>query len=440
MILAGQDEPLHIVCKRGFAISYQVSHWYVEDIIQRLKNGEVNCLKNFNVDPIVCEEMVSSAKLKAFAEQYGIYLSSEQLGSLGLGSDVPSMMCASWMGYYFRLVGDQVPNSDTEIHLEPIPKKLVYEEYVYDMEASGEEVVTLQTFRKIWNKVYPYVKVRKYKTSCGHCNLCSLLGEKRRQFRDRNGRQEVTNLFPLHCLSIMGERRAYYDRRMEAMNNKTLFLSTIADGMQQNHCFLPWFGNQKAPAKHVKQHLQGVLMHGDNITIYRTFGNVGGGANLAIHTWLLSLERYFKKHNELPRTLYHQIDGGPENANQEFLAICALLVASGLVDKVVLTRLPVGHTHEDIDGLFALIWRKLRDEFCLVPSEFVDLIKMALKKKVNVRVVDLLALPDYVNLLAGCFDKSLSRFAKEEWTVNQFIFEFDASRPCQVIKSILLHR
>ena len=165
-------------------------------------------------------------------------------------------------------------------------------------------------------------------------------------------------------------------------------------------------------------------MHGDTMTIYRTFANVGGGANLAIHTWLLSLEDYARRHNwNLPKVIYHQIDGGPENANKEFLALCSLLVSSGLVDKIVLTRLPVGHTHEDIDALFALIWKKLRDEHIYTPLEFSKLICEALKKKVKVNVVDIYCIPDYVSLLSDCVDSSLGRFSKEEWAQLQFVLE-----------------
>lgn len=225
-------------------------------------------------------------------------------------------------------------------------------------------------------------------------------------------------------MSTMGERRKYYDRRTEAMLNKYMFLSTISDGMQQNHCLLPWFGHNKMPAVHIKQHLQCVLMHGHNMTVFRTFANVSGGANLAIHTWLLSLEQhYLANGGKLPRVIYHQVDGGPENANNEFLAICALLVACRLVDKVVLSRLAVGHTHEDIDGIFALIWCFIRGEFVLSPSQFVKMIKKALVKKVKVWVVDLFAIPDYVRMLVGCIDPHLGHYAKEEWTQLQWIFE-----------------
>jgi hypothetical protein len=425
VLLIGEGENMHLVCRRGFARAYSVSHWYIEDIITRLKKGHLNCLAELDPCAHVNPNVISDRRIQTFAEDFGIMLTPEQCGSLRLKQSVPSLLCASWMMYYFALVGDQVPNSDHEIHLEPIPKKEVYKEYVYDMEFLDEEPVTLETFLRIWKDVYPYVKVRKYKNSCGHCNLCTTLSEKRRKFRDRAGREEVTNLFALHRMSTMGERRTYYDRRLQASLSPSLFLSTISDGMQQNHCLLPWYGNSKSPGSyHIKQHLQGVYMHGDNMTVFRTFANVGGGANLAIHTWLLSLENYWIRNgHRFPNVIYHQIDGGPENANEEFLAICALLVACRLVYKVVLTRLPVGHTHEDIDGLFALIWRMLRDEHIYTPYEFAKLIVTALKKKVKVNVVDLFCLPDYVSVLEDCIDPVLGRFVKEEWAQLQFTFE-----------------
>lgn len=40
--------------------------------------------------------------------------------------------------------------------------------------------------------------------------------------------------------------------------------------------------------------------------------------------------------------------------------MCELLIARGLTKRIVLTRLIVGHTHADIDGVFGRIWTKLR--------------------------------------------------------------------------------
>ena len=57
-----------------------------------------------------------------------------------------------------------------------------------------------------------------------------------------------------------------------------------------------------------------------------------------------------------PRTIYLQIDGGSENANGVFLALVELLVIKGLARNIKVSRLKVGHTHEDIDGIFGVLW------------------------------------------------------------------------------------
>ena len=41
-------------------------------------------------------------------------------------------------------------------------------------------------------------------------------------------------------------------------------------------------------------------------------------------------------------------------------------MARGLVHQIVLTRLMVGHTHEDIDAKFAQVWKFCRVLNCIV--------------------------------------------------------------------------
>ena len=96
------------------------------------------------------------------------------IGALRLAGSLKSMLCASWMQYYFSLVGDHAPNTNSEIHLDPVTRKDIYEEYKYDMinmSNNKNNVVSQDVFQDVWSKVFPYVKVRKYKSSCGHCNL-----------------------------------------------------------------------------------------------------------------------------------------------------------------------------------------------------------------------------------------------------------------------------
>ena len=91
---------------------------------------------------------------------------------------------------------------------------------------------------------------------------------------------------------------------------------------------------------------QGVLEHGKRFVIYRTFHNLTNNANLSIYCFLAQLEAFRLRQGRHPEKIFYQVDGGSENANKYLLAICELLVSAGIVREIVLTRLPVGHTHE----------------------------------------------------------------------------------------------
>ena len=119
------------------------------------------------------------------------------------------------MNYYFKLVAENVPNAAEELHLEPIKKKDIYEEYQFDVKCYHElvEPIRLELFLDIWASVFDYVKIRKFKQCCGKCNLCAHLSELRRKFTDVRGREEVTRLFEVHRITYMGEREGYYSRR-----------------------------------------------------------------------------------------------------------------------------------------------------------------------------------------------------------------------------------
>ena len=85
-----------------------------------------------------------------------------------------------------------------------------------------------------------------------------------------------------------------------------------------------------------------------------------------------------------------------------------LVNARGLTNKIRLTRLMVGHTHEDIDGKFALIWKKIRSAHVLSPNEYVKFIKYACSKEAT-EVVDVFSIPDYSSYIKQFIDPDFER-------------------------------
>lgn len=134
-----------------------------------------------------------------------------------------------------------------------------------------------------------------------------------------------------------------------------------------------------------------------------------------------------RENNKLPDTVYYQIDGGSENVAKEVLLICELLVARRLTYKIFLSRLMVGHTHEDIDARFGTIWSHMRNRFVYTPQEYTRMIHGAYGTKLPIIVKDVWVVPNYKLLVRPYMDKKFGRYAKttkdKNWTQLQFIFE-----------------
>lgn len=98
------------------------------------------------------------------------------------------------------------------------------------------------------------------------------------------------------------------------------------------------------------------------------------------------------------------------------------------MSKVVISRLMVGHTHEDIDARFALIWKRVRSAFVLCMSQYKKAIEQAVSRdSLPCAVKDIHTVPDYSSFITKHMDKKFSRYAKRmgehDWSVLQFTME-----------------
>ena len=174
---------------------------------------------------------INDHRVIQFWKLYNISLTRKQLRAIKVPNKLSSL---TWMNYYyFKLMGDNVPNASEELHLGPIKKNCIYEEYCADFVASGDccAPVNMELFLELWREVYGYVKIRRFKQCCGECNLCARLSELRRQFLDIRGREEVARLFLLHWCTYMGERERFYARRGLALRESWDYISTLTDSM-----------------------------------------------------------------------------------------------------------------------------------------------------------------------------------------------------------------
>jgi hypothetical protein len=49
------------------------------------------------------------------------------------------------------------------------------------------------------------------------------------------------------------------------------------------------------------------------------------------------------------------------------------LVKEGVFDRIDVSRLPVGHTHEDIDAMFGVLWRAAQGKTIVTPQQWKEM-------------------------------------------------------------------
>jgi hypothetical protein len=339
-----------------------------------------------------------------------------------------------WLFNYFTYFGHTAPNRDmTTVAIQF--RFDVYAKYYEEFEKAGVDdglVVPRQKLLELWRTCFPNVVERHSVNLDGKCETCYRIDE---IMKTDNNKKVIDCAKRLHNIHRGGlfqlERGAYQERILEAMlqdPNDQKLLSIVIDGMDQSHCRCPYEGTQHSFSAPLIQHFTGVKEHcpgGSNIIIYRTINTLSGKSpNIIIHVILDRLEQFFLRHGRYPEKFYLQIDGGSENANRWVLGLLELLVAKRIVKTVLYSRLPVGHTHCDIDGIFGILWKHIFNEPCQTLSRYEEIIKTAFKLAgLEVEVKDLFVCPDYKQIIGPFVDPNLSNLHCTKNTKHQWRFD-----------------
>jgi hypothetical protein len=98
---------------------------------------------------------------------FGLKFSMEDVTAVNIKHTATSVMTAVWMENFFNLTGDQIPNSNGQIHLEKQERKSIYNEYAEDSKYFGRKYLTYSQFLDMWKRCFSHVKIRVYKQVTG---------------------------------------------------------------------------------------------------------------------------------------------------------------------------------------------------------------------------------------------------------------------------------
>ena len=168
-----------------------------------------------------------------------------------------------------------------------------------------------------------------------------------------------------------------------AKDNAKLFPNEslcFIDGMGQNTTMVPKIRQsvKGIEGRYVKTHLCGVLVHGEGLYSDVWIDSHHKHDNNQVITFIMYAIADVKARRGgiLPSTLRIQADNcGSENKNQYMFGMCAALVGLGYFAEIHLGFLLVGHTHEDIDQIFSVIFGTLKRQDVDSMQQLLDLVK-----------------------------------------------------------------
>ena len=238
----------------------------------------------------------------------------------------------------------------------------------YCIRRAGAYEVQLTQFRKYLREylLTKQIFMRKRKDCAGKCTICEVLTKQRREVKTRQDLLDWKELNDKHQKDYRTERESYNKRRADGSNTFGTTDSYCFDGAANNNTVCPHFPvkvksmSDKA-GSFFHLHLQAVVMHGVVLFMCLLMPWVPGkDVNMCLTTFNILLRYVATETTRFFRPTCHvQMDGGSENWNRHVFGFFCYLVHYGLYKEIYLHRLPVGHSHNDVDGFFGLLKMKL---------------------------------------------------------------------------------
>ena len=247
-------------------------------------------------------------------------------------------------------------------------------------------VCHLSWFKFIWKNDprVAHIRLRKH-LRFALCPVCAGFINTRFHALGENVRKDIKAKEREHAIFVRREREAYYDRRRLAYTEPKKYFSIIVDGADQSAYGLPhWWIIDKSVTElyRLRNHLMGVIVHGQGLYGMSFLDNFKHGANITIEAVHRVLLKEFARRGYLPRIFYLQLDNTTKQCKSQYIcAFLGCLVGWDVFDEVVVSYLPVGHTHEDIDQLFSRIATYLRRHDARARQEFHDAFCQACRTK-----------------------------------------------------------
>jgi hypothetical protein len=215
--------------------------------------------------------------------------------------------------------------------------------------ASHSEIASLTYFRAVWSQDHKQGKytIRRW-LPFAKCTVCKKFKDNERLEKNSIARKDIQTAYDKHLREVKLERQHYYSNRLRSESDPATYLSLIIDGADQSDHQCPhWCERSHASAACTRQklYLYGCIAHGRKAYVYTVPDHVKQGHDTTIEVIWRVLNDTLLREGKIPPVLLLQLDNTTKQNKGRFLfAFLGMLVHYGVVRKVVVSFLPVGHT------------------------------------------------------------------------------------------------
>ena len=332
-----------------------------------------------------------------------------------------------YLGKYETII---LPQSGERI-LE-IPKKadaLAYAKGICESKFDPAVVPSKKYLDRIWRTDDEFKNIKVHRTlPFSKCDTCSEFDTAYSRTSDPAARKEIIAKKQAHKALVSQDRDGYYTRGAKATMRPREFMSLIVDGADQSKYELPYRPRSTKTADTLwkqKIHVMGAISHGRRVSAFISTDDIKHGNNVTIEVIHRVLWKTLEDEEFLPPVLFLQLDNTTRQCKAQYvMAYLHSLVDAGVFKKIVVSFLPVGHTHEDIDQFFSVLSKTLKHQNCYTREELAAIIAKVLPKHegykhpVHVELMDEIAnyshfVKNRVKMPEGIMDWHQFRFFKE---------------------------
>jgi len=270
----------------------------------------------------------------------------------------------AWLKLYVDSLGECAPDSDTT-YLPPITKLEVYHQYLNQHEIN---FISKTQFYRLWKTSFPTVKMPHIQ-QLGRCSICCNFLEILRETKDADKRSKTRQTWRAH-IDICKQERLVYNllRQRSSEIDQKEFISIAEDAMDQSKTCPPIFplkSKDESSYTKLKTRVMGVIVHGavtKKLGFFLT-GEFLADSNVTIECLNRTLQLVGL--SNLPPVLHLQLDNTKkDNKNKKVFSFLAALVKKHIFQKVIVSFLPIGHTHNDVDAMFGVFSKALQKSTC----------------------------------------------------------------------------